>query len=202
MARIPDRDVERLKQSVSMEALCRLRGIELKKHGGRDLIGLCPFHEDKKPSFVVTPAKNLFHCMGCDAAGSVIDLVMRLDQLSFREAVDKLIGSPPKVKRASPLSSAPAAALQVSLSPERARLLLERVVAVYEKSFAEAPEGRAYLEGRGITDAGLFAQYRVGFCNGRLKEILPEDEQVKGELSALGVLLSNGRERFEKCVLR
>ena len=77
MPRIPEAEIERLKQSISLAELCRARGIELKPHGSRDLIGKCPFHEDKNPSFVVSPAKNLFHCMGCDAAGSVIDFVMQ-----------------------------------------------------------------------------------------------------------------------------
>lgn len=198
MARIHDDDIRRLKENISIAQVCRSRGIELKKHGNRDLIGKCPFHEDKKPSFVVSPLKNLFHCMGCDAAGSVIDLVMKLDKLSFRQAVDKLIGSTPKIKRGAVLA-APEQKIQVS--PERARQLLERVIAVYEKTFADTPEGRAYLEKRGITDAGLFTQYRIGFSAGRLKEILPDDERLKRELLALGVLLENGRERFAGCVV-
>ena len=86
-----DGDIERLKRNISIEALCQERGIELKKHGAKDLIGKCPFHDDANPSFVVTPDKNLFHCMGCAAAGSVIDLVMKYDGLNFRQAVDKLL---------------------------------------------------------------------------------------------------------------
>jgi hypothetical protein len=45
---------------------------------GKDLVGLCPFHEDSEPSLVVTPGKNLWHCLGCDAGESVIDWVMRI----------------------------------------------------------------------------------------------------------------------------
>ncbi|MBN1672174.1 MAG: toprim domain-containing protein, partial [Kiritimatiellae bacterium] len=219
MARIHDDEIRQLKENISLADVCRSRGIELKKHGSRDLIGPCPFHPDKKPSFVVSPHKNLFHCLGCEAAGSVIDLVMKLDGLSFRQAVDKLLGSTSKLKRAS----APAAAEKekITLPPERANQLLERVIAVYEKTFADpagsgtnVSEGRAYLETRGITDAGLFTQYRIGFSNGRLKEILPDDERLKKELQTLGVLLDNpstgspqassgraGRERFAGCVV-
>jgi DNA primase len=101
MARIPDDDIERLKRNISIVELCRSRGIALTKHGSRDYIGRCPFHEDKNPSFVVTPSKNLFHCLGCDAAGSVIDFVMKLDGLTFREAVDQLLAGGSKVRRAS-----------------------------------------------------------------------------------------------------
>ena len=65
--RMDDEDIRRLKESVSIEALCHERGIKLRKHGSADLVGECPFHDDGEPSFVVTPRKNLFHCLGCDA---------------------------------------------------------------------------------------------------------------------------------------
>ena len=68
MARIPDEVIEELKRNVSLVRLCRERGIQLKP-AGKELKGLCPFHEEKKPSFHVNPDKNLFHCLGCDAAG-------------------------------------------------------------------------------------------------------------------------------------
>jgi hypothetical protein len=90
MARIPDEVVERLKAEVSVERLAEARGVELKKHGA-DLIGRCPFHEDKTPSLVVTPAKNLWHCLGaCQAGGTVIDWVMKAEGVSFRHAVELL----------------------------------------------------------------------------------------------------------------
>jgi len=77
MARIFDEELERIKREVSVADLARSRGIELKPHGG-NLVGLCPFHDDREPSFVVTPAKNLWHCLGaCQAGGSPIDFVMR-----------------------------------------------------------------------------------------------------------------------------
>ena len=58
MARIPDQVVERLKTEVSVQRLAEARGVAFKTHGN-DLIGRCPFHDDKTPSLVVTPAKNL-----------------------------------------------------------------------------------------------------------------------------------------------
>jgi len=196
MARTFDNDdIERLKRNTSLEALCRSRGIELKKHGNRDLIGKCPFHEDENPSFVVSPEKNLFHCLGCDAGGSVIDLVMKLDKIEFKEAVQKLLASTSAVRLAT---AAPPK--RAAVAPEKANTLLERVVAVYEKTFAEVPDGKAYLEKRGITDAGLFSCHRVGYANGKLKEVLPSGGTVRDELKAIGVLLDNGHERFAGCV--
>ena len=77
MARIPDTEIERLKQEVAPQRLVEAQGIELNRHGA-DLLGLCPLHEDHEPSLVVSPKKNLWHCLGaCQTGGSVIDWVMR-----------------------------------------------------------------------------------------------------------------------------
>ncbi len=87
MARIPPEEIERLKAEVSVERLAERKGIKLKRHG-KDLLGLCPFHEDHSPSLVITPEKNIWHCLGaCQAGGSVIDWVMRAEGVSFRCAV-------------------------------------------------------------------------------------------------------------------
>lgn len=63
MARIPDDVIDRLKSDIALQRLAESQGIALKKHGA-DLIGLCPFHDDKEPSLVITPKKNLWHCLG------------------------------------------------------------------------------------------------------------------------------------------
>src|SRR6266436_6436400 len=90
MARIPVEVVERLKAEVSVQRLAEARGVTFKPHGS-DLIGRCPFHDDKTPSLVVTPAKNLWHCLGaCQAGGTVIDWVMKSEGVSFRHAVELL----------------------------------------------------------------------------------------------------------------
>ena len=68
MARIPEKDIERIKREVSVQQLAEARGIELKRHG-KHLLGLCPFHTDSSPSFVVSPDKNLWHCKGACQAG-------------------------------------------------------------------------------------------------------------------------------------
>ena len=87
MARIADEEIERLKREVLLEALVAASGVELRA-AGADLVGLCPFHDDRGPSLVVTPAKALWHCMGaCAAGGSVIDWVMMAQGVSFRHAV-------------------------------------------------------------------------------------------------------------------
>ena len=63
MARIPEDEIDRLKAEVSLQRLAEKRGITLRRHGA-DLLGLCPFHDDHEPSLVISPAKNLWHCLG------------------------------------------------------------------------------------------------------------------------------------------
>ena len=96
MARIPDDEIDRIKREADLAALLRSRGIALKKHGSRDLVGKCPFHEDSddSPNLVVSPAKGLFHCMACGAAGNPIQFVEKFDGVSFRRAFEILSGKP------------------------------------------------------------------------------------------------------------
>lgn len=63
MPRIPDEVIERLKSEVSLERLAEARGVKVTRHGA-DLHGLCPFHDDREPSLVISPKKNLWHCLG------------------------------------------------------------------------------------------------------------------------------------------
>ena len=73
------------------------QGIELKQHGA-DWIGRCPFHDDKTPSLVVSPKKNLWHCLGaCQTGGTVIDWVMKTRGISFRHAVELLRADHPSL---------------------------------------------------------------------------------------------------------
>jgi hypothetical protein len=73
MARIPPEELERLKAEVSVEHLVAASGVDLKA-AGKDLLGRCPFHEDREASLVVTPGKNLWHCFSCQIGGGPIDV--------------------------------------------------------------------------------------------------------------------------------
>ncbi len=64
--------------------------VTLRNAGGGNMKGLCPFHDEKSPSFNVTPARGLFHCFGCGAGGDVIKFVMEIDGLGFTETVERL----------------------------------------------------------------------------------------------------------------
>ena len=96
MARIPDGDIDRIKRETDLAALVRSRGIELRKHGTGNLVGKCPFHnDDKTPNLIVTPAKGLWHCMACGAAGNAIQFVEKFDGVSFRHAFELLSAGKP-----------------------------------------------------------------------------------------------------------
>jgi len=156
MARIPDDEISRLKNEISLERLVRARGIELRKHGA-DLIGLCPFHNDRDPSLVISPAKNLWHCLGaCQTGGSVIDWTMKTQGVSFRHAVELLRADffplAASSSRVVKVATVPILGAPVSVEMED-RELLGRVVDYYHETLKASPEALGYLERRGIKSA-------------------------------------------------
>jgi DNA primase len=204
VARIPEEEIERLKEEVSLQRLVELAGVELRRQG-KDLVGCCPFHEDRTPSLVVSPAKNLWHCLGaCQAGGSVIDWVMRTEGVSFRHAVELLRdGTVPS----SAVDGRRAVRSTVTKLPsplERTaddRELLERVVGFYHQTLKESSEALGYLERRGLVHAELVERFRLGFANRTLGYRLPAKNRqagadIRGRLQRLGVLRSSGHEHL------
>jgi len=84
--RIRDEDIALVREK---SAIADVVGehVQLRNAGGGNLKGLCPFHDEKSPSFNVTPARGMFHCFGCQAGGDVIKFVMDVEHLSFSDAV-------------------------------------------------------------------------------------------------------------------
>ena len=68
--------------------------VRLGKRSGANLFGLCPFHNEKTPSFSVSPDKQIYHCFGCGKGGGVINFIMEIESLSFPEAVEFLPAAP------------------------------------------------------------------------------------------------------------
>jgi DNA primase len=100
MPRIPEPELQRLREEVSVQRLVEAGGVELKK-AGKDWLGRCPWHDDREASLVVSPAKNLWHCFGCQIGGGPIDWVMKQRGVSFRHAVELLKADPPTSRLAS-----------------------------------------------------------------------------------------------------
>jgi DNA primase catalytic core len=203
MARIPDEQIERLKQEVSVQRLVEAQGIELKRHGA-DLLGLCPFHDDREPSLVVSPKKNLWHCLGaCQTGGSVIDWVMKSRGVSFRHAVELLRNEHPSLQEPARIVSKGTTEavkletpFEVNADDQR---VLRQVVDYYHETLKQSPEALKYLEGRGLTHPEMIAQFRIGFANRSLGYRLPEKNrksgaEIRGRLQQLGILRESGHE--------
>ena len=86
LLRISRERIDAIKSRVDLAQVVAERGIKLQRRG-RHLFALCPFHEEKTASFVVTPHRGLFHCFGCGVGGDVIGFLVRYDRVSFPEAV-------------------------------------------------------------------------------------------------------------------
>ncbi|HSY54727.1 MAG TPA: CHC2 zinc finger domain-containing protein, partial [Opitutaceae bacterium] len=186
-------DFEAIKRAVDVAAVIQSYGVTLKKEG-KDWLGLCPFHDDKKPSLRVTPGKGLWRCMSCEAAGNAIQFVARKENISDKEAALKLLATLPGVKRATQLeekkSSSPA------VPPNIAADLLNRVAAFYHRTLFKDKAGLDYLASRNLADPAMLESFKVGYCNGTLKSALPKSGEVINQLKALGILNANGNEVF------
>lgn len=201
MARIPEGELERLKAEVSLERLAESQGIRLAVHGA-DRIGLCPFHDDTEPSLVITPAKNLWHCLGaCQAGGSVIDWVMRAEGVSFRHAVELLQADyQPSAVTGAKRSTVQKLPTALEGDAEDARLLLQ-VVDYYHETLLQSSEALAYLEKRGIASQEAIAHFKLGFANRTLAYRLPaknrkEGAAIRGQLQRIGILRPSGHEHL------
>ncbi|MEV0375413.1 DNA primase [Streptomyces sp. NPDC050636] len=87
--RINDDDVKAVRDAVPIDAVVS-EYLQLRNAGGGNLKGLCPFHDEKSPSFHVSTAKGLYHCFGCQEGGDTVDFIMKIDHLSFAETIERL----------------------------------------------------------------------------------------------------------------
>jgi len=86
LPRISREQIESIKSRTDFAALAAERGLALTRKG-RQLYALCPFHREKTPSWTMNPERRVFHCFGCGVSGDVVGFVMRMDGLSFPDAV-------------------------------------------------------------------------------------------------------------------
>ncbi len=203
MPRIPEDQIERLKSDVSLTRLVESRGVELKRHGQNDLIGLCIFHNDKNPSLVITPESNLFHCLGCGAGGSVIDWVMKTEGVSFRHAVELLQNDAPSLAAGSSvIKRSSVAKLESPLSIDADhQTALQQVIAYYHKTLKQDNDAQAYLKHRGLDDVELIDHFKLGFANRTLGLHLPQKNRaagakLRGLLQETGIYRESGHEHF------
>ncbi|MHB8744732.1 MAG: CHC2 zinc finger domain-containing protein, partial [Sulfuricaulis sp.] len=203
MARIADQELDHLKQSIAVQRLVEARGIVLKRHGA-DLIGLCPFHDDHEPSLVISPDKNLWHCLGaCQCGGTVIDWVMKSEGVSFRHAVELLRTDPSLAASSSaPVKRSTVTRLPAPIEVEADdQVLLKQVVHYYHRALLQNTEALAYLEKRGIASREAIELLELGFADRSIGYHLPHKNRIdgaamRGRLQRIGILRASGHEHF------
>lgn len=211
MARIPDAEIEQIKKTIAIERLVEVSGVTLKRQGA-DLIGHCPFHHDKTPSLVVTPAKNLWHCLGaCQCGGSVIDWLMKKNNLSFRHAVELLRAEFLPLAADSGNDTGVITAQSAKLPPLLSRsaddqAALQQVIDYYHETLKQSAEALEYLAKRGLNQAELIDRFKLGYANRTLGYRLPDKQiqlgaKLRGQLQAIGILRESGHEHFSGSIV-
>jgi DNA primase len=162
MARISDEDIARVRELSPIDTVVG-DYVQLRSAGGGELKGLCPFHEEKSPSFHLTPARSLYHCFGCGVGGDTIDFVMRIEHLSFAESVERLAQRAGIELRYEQGGSS----TRGGNAGQRTRLVAAHKAALdfYVARLADDPAAkpaRAFLAERGFDDAAA-AAYGVGY---------------------------------------
>ncbi|MEV0937513.1 DNA primase [Streptomyces phaeochromogenes] len=159
--RINDEDVKAVRDAVPIDAVVS-EYLQLRNAGGGNLKGLCPFHDEKSPSFQVSPSKGLFHCFGCQEGGDTITFVMKVDHLTFSESVERLAGQAGITLRYEEGGYNPS-----NQRGERIRLVEAHKIAAqfYIEQLdtsSEADTGRKFLAERGFDQAAA-THFGVGY---------------------------------------
>jgi DNA primase len=186
MARIKDSSVEAVKSAAEILPLVE-DYVRLRKSGGT-YKGLCPFHQEKTPSFTVSPARGTFKCFGCGEGGDAIAFVEKLEQVDFVGAIEALaqrFGVQIEYEEISPEAD------RARKRKERLTQLMERATAFYERVLWDSEQGefaREYLASRGLGEE-VCRQFRLGYASGgptlmrrAIQEGYTEEDLIAGGL--------------------
>lgn len=165
MARIKDDDIQLVRERARIDEVVEAAGITLRNAGGGSRKGLCPFHDEKSPSFNVRPAQGFYHCFGCGAGGDSIKFLMEHDHVTFVEAVERLAGKY-GIQLRYEEDGAPRGPQRDPR--QRGRLLEAHQLAAefYAQHLFSAPEaqaGRTFVTDRGFTQAAA-ETFGMGFA--------------------------------------
>ncbi|MEN8260655.1 MAG: DNA primase [Pseudomonadota bacterium] len=175
------------------------RRTQLKK-AGREFKACCPFHDEKTPSFTVSPGKGFYHCFGCGAHGTAIGFLMEFDHMSFVEAIESLANSMGvEVPRSE--SDHPARRYDELFS------LMDTVARQWQSSLKETPEAVEYLQNRGI-DGSTAKRFGIGYAPDGWSNVLDKfgkSEEATERLLATGLIIrkDNGKhyDRFRDRIM-
>jgi DNA primase catalytic core len=192
---IEQSEIDRIKQSTDLAALIRAAGVELKGKG-KQLVGLCPFHNDREPSLIVDPKKQLWNCLGaCSEGGDVYKWVMKRDRVDFKAAHRRLSA----LALLAPSESTKENDEPKAESDVNDLLWLSRVVEHYHRRLLETPAAQDYLRSRGITAPEFAATFRIGYADGTLLQVI--SPEGRAALKKIGVISESGRELMGGCVI-
>ncbi len=181
---IPDSFIEELLGRIDIVEIVERR-VPLKR-AGREFQACCPFHDEKTPSFTVSPQKQFYHCFGCGAHGSAIGFLMNFEGLEFPDAVEELAHQAGlEVPREAKQSAPPSADLYD---------ILEAAAKFYRDELKASEEGIAYLKKRGLSGE-IARRFGIGFAPAgwdRLSSKLGTDAKRLGQLRRAG-MLSQGK---------
>ena len=190
MARIKDTSVEAVKAATEILPLVE-DFVRLKKAGGT-YKGLCPFHQERTPSFTVSPARGTYKCFGCGEGGDAIAFVEKLEQVDFVGAIEFLasrFGVQLEYEEISPEAD------RARRRRERLEQLLERAATFYERVLWDSDQGalaREYLESRGLAPE-VCRQFRLGYAPGGPTLAKRARDEGFGSEELLGAGLANRR---------
>jgi len=170
-------DLERLKQRIPLLEYLHHHNWKPCRAGTRqELVGLCPFHRDTRPSFYVNTQKNLFYCHGCGRGGDLIRFVQLFLNLPFRQSVRHL---------------------EQELTPAPASRLLEHTAAFYQLQLLRHPEATSYLQKRGLYDSAVIEELGIGYApGGNLRRHLTALGYSFDLLRDIGLINHYGRDAF------
>jgi DNA primase len=200
MARIKDSSVEAVKSAAEIVPLVE-DYVRLRKAGGT-YKGLCPFHQERTPSFTVTPARGTFKCFGCGEGGDAISFVEKIESTDFVGAIEHLarrFGVAIEYEEISPEAD------QARRRKERLTQLLERATGFYERLLWESEQGafaREYLSSRNLGEDVCHA-FRLGYAPGgpTLTRRALADGYTNEELLAVGLANRRGNDYFNRRIV-
>jgi DNA primase len=198
--RIPDNFIDELLTRVDIVDVIERR-VPLKK-AGREWTACCPFHNERSPSFYVSPQKQFFHCFGCGAHGSAIKFLMDYDRLEFPDAIEELAQSAGlKVPYEGNRDDKP--------REDRSDLytLLDEAASFYQRELGNSPDATSYVDRRGL-DEDIVKRFRIGWApagfDGVMKALGTNDRR-RQLLNEAGMVASNERgnkyDRFRERVM-
>jgi DNA primase len=185
MARIPDAFIDDLLARSDIVEIIGTR-VPLKRQG-KEYSARCPFHDERSPSFTVSPTKQFYHCFGCGAHGTAISFLMNYDRLEFLDAVEELAR---RIGVEVPRDTA-----QRNANPDSVDLYaaLEAASKFFVKQLAGSAKARAYLDGREVS-AEIRERFAIGYApdafNG-LRDALGTDERRMKLLERAGMFSKN-----------